>query len=386
MLRRSLLLSCAVALAGCDSGPPGSDPGSCDGATAGPSGGPASGRVVLCVLDDTGGAIAGASVSVGGTAAGVSDDAGKIEVDVGPGSAVEVSAPGLVPHTLLGVSSRRFGVVLPRGATGTRTVTGTVSGINELPLPPDGYRRVVEIRAASRFDPLSLTDGLAVGAPADCTLAGDECTFSIEVDERVGHVNATVVDTTSAFADRLVAGFALGAIDGTTAAFAIGGRDGGLAPVTLDAGIDVVIGVPGTRVGDDVLLFGSPTSTDSIPVPAEAVGGTPWLAVIYDSASDELAAGVVLRPSGTTTAPEAPGVSIEGTTLTLPSERVSTLSLGRGSAEVWRATVLDGRTTVSVPSGDADRVSVLVHGAGSSATEAGALDRIQAVVSLPVVR
>ena len=49
--------------------------------------------------------------------------------------AIEVTAPGLVPHTVLGVSTRRFGVVLSRGSAATRTVTGTLSGINSLPLP-----------------------------------------------------------------------------------------------------------------------------------------------------------------------------------------------------------------------------------------------------------
>lgn len=376
----------ALALAGCDGGPPGSDPGSCEGAVAGPSGGAATDRVVLCVLGEDGAAIAGAAVSIGGASAGVSDETGKLEVDVAPASAIEVSAPGLVPHTLLGVASRRYGVVLPRGSAGTRTITGTVTGINALPLPPDGYRRVVEIRAASPLAPLALTDGLAIGAPADCTLAGDECTFSIAVDDRVTHVNATVVDTTSAFADRLVAGFAVGTIDGTTADLAIPGRDGGLFEVAVDAGLDVVIGVPGARIGDDVLLFGSPTSTETVPVPMGTLGGTAWLAVIYDGPSDELRAGVVQRPSAASTAPPAPAVAIEATTLTLPSDRLSTLSVGRGATEIWRATVLDGRSTVSLPMGDADRVAVLVHGAASSAVDEGALDGVQAVVSLPVVR
>ncbi|MCB9594538.1 MAG: hypothetical protein H6719_17530 [Sandaracinaceae bacterium] len=385
MLRPSCLLLC-LALVGCDDGPPGSDPGSCAGAVAGPSGGAATDRVVLCVLDEDGAAVPGAAVSVSGMSVGVSDDTGKLEVDYTASSAIEISAAGLVPHTLLGVSSRRFGVVLPRASAGTRTITGTLSGINELHLPPDGYRRVVEIRGGNAFTPLSLTDGLAIGAPADCTLAGDTCTFSVEVDERVTHLNATVIDATSAFSDRLVAAFAIGAVDGTTADFAISGRDGGLSEISVDAGTDIVIGVPGARVGDDVLLFGSPTATDTVPVPSEALGGTAWLAMIYTGPSDELHAGVVQRPSASTSAPPAPGVSIDGATLTLPSQRVSTISLGAGNTELWRATVLDGRTTVSVPTGDADRVAVIVHGASATAVEEGATRAIQAVVTLAITR
>jgi len=373
-----------LALVGCDSGPPGSDPGSCDGAAAGAAGGPASDRVTLCALDEDGAPVAGAEVSIGGVSAGLTDATGKLDVDFTAASAIEVRAAGLVPHTLLGVSTERYGVVLARPTAPTRTVSGTVSGINELPLPPDGYRRVVEIRAASLFTPLSLTDGLAVGAPADCTLAGDTCTFELQVDERITHVNATVVDTTAAFSERVVAAFAASdPIEAGAADFAISGRDGGLSQVSLDAGLDVVIGVPGARIGDDVLLFGSPSATDTVPVPQSALGGSPWLAVIYDSASDELQAGVVQRPSASALAPPAPGVSIDGQTLTLPSGRVSTISIGASGDEQWRATVLDGRSTVSVPTADADRVAVLVHGLME---DEDVIESVRAVVTLPLTR
>ncbi|MBX3273439.1 MAG: hypothetical protein KF729_24460 [Sandaracinaceae bacterium] len=371
--------------AGCDGGPPGSDPGSCEGAPAGPSGGAATDRAVLCALDEAGAPIAGAEVAIGGAPAGVTDARGRVEVDLAPGSAIELAAAGRVPHTLLGVGSRRYGVVLASATPRTRTITGTVSGINALPRPPDGFRRVVEVRAASRFTPLGLAEGIAVGAPVDCTLAGDECAFTLEVEEGVEHVGATVVDATSAFADRRVAAFAFGAIVDGAASFAIPGRDGGLFAVELDAGLDVVVGVPGARVGDDVLLFGSPTATDLVPVPGEALGGTAWLAVIYAGATDELHAGVVVEPGANASAPSAPGVRIGGMALTLPAGRLSTISVARAGVERWRATVLDGRTTVSVPSADADRVAVLVHGPAGGHTP-DAIRTVEAVSVLPVIR
>ena len=324
-------------------------------------------------------------MNVGGTLAGTSDPAGQVDVDVQPGSAIEVGATDLVSHTLLGVSSRRFGVVLPAATTRTRTVTGTLSGINDLRLPPDGYRRVVEIRAGNTLTPLSLRDGLAIGAPADCTLAGDECSFTIEVDERVSHVNATIVDTTDAFADRLVAAFAIsGTITEGSVSFAVPGREGGTQPVVLESGLDVVVGVPGARVGDDIMLFGSPTSTSDVPVPTLGEGS--WLAVIYGGTSDELHAGIVQSPGSTTSAPSAPSVSIDGTSLSLPSGRLTTISLARGSTELWRATVLDGRGALSVPGTDADTVCVVVHGPSTGASEPGALEDVEAVVALPIVR
>lgn len=377
-------LAWMLALVGCDSGPPGSDPSSCEGATAGAAGGPASDRVTLCALDERGAPIAGAEVTIGGVSAGTTDATGELDVGYTVGSAIEVRADGRVPHTLLGVSTERYGVVLAPSTAPTRTVSGTVSGINELPLPPDGFRRVVEIRAASRFTPLSLAEGLAVGAPAECTLAGDTCSFELPVDARVSHVNATVVDTAGGFSERIVAAFAAsGAIEEGAADFAIPGRDGGLSEVSLDGGVDVVIGVPGSRIGDDVLLFGSPSATDTVPVPQGALGGNPWLAVIYDSASDELQASVVQSPSSSAVAPPAPGVEIDGQTLTLPAGRVSTISLGAGGEELWRATVLDGRSTLSIPTGDGDQVAVLVHGPPG---EDDATEGIEAVVTLPITR
>lgn len=363
------------------------DPENCNGAPLGPSAGPAEGTVTICVFDETGAPLAGADVNVSGTSAGLSDDTGRVDVAVGGGSAIEVSSAGLVTHTLLGVTSRRFGVQLPRGSAPTRTVDGTLTNIAVLPRPPDGYRRVIKIRAGSLFTPLSLTEGLAIGAPADCTLAGDECTFSIEVDERVTHINATVVDTTAAFSDRLVAAFSISdaIVDGDVT-FAIPSREGGLELIELDAGLDVVVAVPGARVGNDVILFGSPTATDVVPVPDSSVAPNNWLAVIYAGASDELHAGILLNPASPTTAPSALGVSIEGTSLRIPSERLATISLARGGEEIWRATVLDGRPMISMPSTDADQVAVLIHAGSTFSSDEGVLDRIEAVVTLPIVR
>lgn len=386
MRPRLALPALALALVAC--GEPTTDnPTDCVDAPPGPSGGLAEGTITLCVIDEGGAPIAGASVSVSGMAVGISDDAGRLDVTVGPGNAIEVSSGELVPHTLLGVTSRRYGVELPRRSAPTRTVTGTLTGIGDLRLPPAGYRRVVEIRAGSLFAPLSLTDALVIGAPSECTLAGDECTFTLEVDERVSRVNATVVDTTSAFADRLDAAFSVSEpiVDGMTT-LSLPGREGGLMPIDLGAGTDVTVAVPGARVGGDVMLFGSPSATDIVPVPDASVASTPWLAVIYGGASDELHSSVLVGPAASTSAPPAPTVSNAGNTLRVPSERLATISLGRGNEELWRATVLDGRATVSLPDLDADRVAVIVHAGSSFAADQGVLDRIEAVVTLPIVR
>ena len=384
MLR--LLPAALAVLALACGGDPATDPTNCEAAPLGPSGGASDGTITLCVFDDAGNALSGAAVSIGGTSAGTTDATGRLDVDAS--DAIEVSSAGLVSHTLLGVTSRRFGVVLPRGALTTRTVSGTVTGISDLPAPEAGYRRVVQIRAGSAFAPLPLVDELTNAAPADCTLAGDECTFTIEVDDRVSRVNATVIDTTMSFADVTIAGFAISdAFTGNEVEFALPGREGGLEEITLDAGPDVVVGVPGARVGDDVLLFSSPTSTATIPVPDATVSESNWLAVIYDAgAADELEAGVVIDPDASTRAPPAPGISITGAMLQLPSARISTVSLGRGSDEVWRATVLDGRSTLSLPSTDADRVAVMIHTDAGFSDDEGVLDRVEAVVSLPDMR
>lgn len=359
---------------------------SCEDAVPGPSGGTVTGRVTICALDETGAPVVGAAVDVGGVEAGVTDETGKLNADVSATDAVEVSAGGFVTHTLHGVASRRYGVVLARPTATTRTVSGTITGINALPPPPDTYRRVIEIRAGTPMAPYPLAREIAVGAPVDCTIAGDECTFSIELDSRATRVNATVVNTTSAFADRIVAAYAVSdpVTDGPTD-FVIP-EGAGMSEVALDAPATAVLSVGGARYGDEVMLFGSGSSLTAVAVPAPPISGTPWLAVIFDSAGDELVTGVLSQPPASTGAPAIPGVALTGSTLQLPSDRTATVSLMDGTAEVWRATVVDGRSELVLPTITADTVAVVLHGSSSNNTESGDLDGVEGVVQLPVVR
>jgi hypothetical protein len=202
------------------------------------------------------------------------------------GDVVAARASGFVTHTFVGAEAGALTIALePLTPPDVRTVTVELAGWSAL-RASEGDGLVARLSAGRdpRID-------LEAPGTATCIGSDPECRVSFVVGARVRHAFAelAVIDDAGTPDDpsddvETPFGFALGELvdDGATLA-----RVDAVVEVELDlrlpAGVDAIVGVPGVRIDDEVLVL-APTSRDRFVLPV--LDGAAFWAIATSTAGE----------------------------------------------------------------------------------------------------